>query len=41
MTETNSEVAVGEGAGKVVFSNTGKLSLIAGPARWKAATTPS
>ncbi|WP_283194664.1 3-deoxy-8-phosphooctulonate synthase [Rhizobium sp. AN80A] len=31
MTETNSEVAVGEGAGRVVFSNSARLSLIAGP----------
>ncbi|APO74724.1 2-dehydro-3-deoxyphosphooctonate aldolase [Rhizobium etli 8C-3] len=30
MSNTNSEVAVGEGAGRVVFSNSGKLSLIAG-----------
>jgi 2-dehydro-3-deoxyphosphooctonate aldolase (KDO 8-P synthase) len=36
MTETNSEVAVGEGAGKVVFSNTGKLSLIAGPCQMES-----
>ncbi|MFK0165436.1 3-deoxy-8-phosphooctulonate synthase [Rhizobium sp. NPDC090279] len=28
---TNSEVTVGEGASKVLFSNTAKLSLIAGP----------
>ena len=28
---TNSEVIVGEGASKVLFSNTAKLSLIAGP----------
>ncbi|RYE67511.1 MAG: 3-deoxy-8-phosphooctulonate synthase, partial [Rhizobiaceae bacterium] len=27
----NSEVSVGEGSSKVVFSNTAKLSLIAGP----------
>ncbi len=27
---TNSVVTVGEGAGKVTFSNTGRLSLIAG-----------
>jgi len=31
MSQTNSEVVVGEGAGRVTFSNTGKLSLIAGP----------
>ncbi len=36
MTETNSEVAVGEGAGRVVFSNTGKLSLIAGPCQMES-----
>lgn len=30
MSNTNSEVAVGEGAGRVVFSNSGRLSLIAG-----------
>ena len=36
MTETNSEVTVGEGAGKVVFSNTGKLSLIAGPCQMES-----
>jgi 2-dehydro-3-deoxyphosphooctonate aldolase (KDO 8-P synthase) len=36
MTETNSEVAVGEGAGKVVFSNSGKLSLIAGPCQMES-----
>ena len=31
MTNTNAEVVAGEGAGRVTFSNTGKLSLIAGP----------
>ena len=36
MTETNSEVAVGEGAGRVVFSNAGKLSLIAGPCQMES-----
>ncbi|KQV81374.1 3-deoxy-8-phosphooctulonate synthase [Rhizobium sp. Root1220] len=36
MTETNSQVAVGEGAGQVVFSNTGKLSLIAGPCQMES-----
>jgi 2-dehydro-3-deoxyphosphooctonate aldolase (KDO 8-P synthase) len=36
MTETNSEVTVGEGAGRVVFSNTGKLSLIAGPCQMES-----
>jgi 2-dehydro-3-deoxyphosphooctonate aldolase (KDO 8-P synthase) len=36
MTETNSEVAVGEGTGRVVFSNTGKLSLIAGPCQMES-----
>lgn len=33
---TNSEVAVGEGASKVVFSNSGRLSLIAGPCQMES-----
>ncbi|MDE1994845.1 MAG: 3-deoxy-8-phosphooctulonate synthase [Rhizobiaceae bacterium] len=33
---TNSEVIVGEGATKVVFSNAGKLSLIAGPCQMES-----
>ncbi len=36
MSQTNSEVAVGEGAGAVVFSNSGKLSLIAGPCQMES-----
>jgi 2-dehydro-3-deoxyphosphooctonate aldolase (KDO 8-P synthase) len=36
MSNTNSEVAVGEGAGRVVFSNTGRLSLIAGPCQMES-----
>lgn len=32
----NSEVSVGEGDGKVVFSNTGRLSLIAGPCQMES-----
>jgi 2-dehydro-3-deoxyphosphooctonate aldolase (KDO 8-P synthase) len=32
----NSEVSVGEGAQKVVFSNTGRLSLIAGPCQMES-----
>jgi 2-dehydro-3-deoxyphosphooctonate aldolase (KDO 8-P synthase) len=35
-TNTNSEVTVGEGAGRVVFSNSGKLSLIAGPCQMES-----
>jgi 2-dehydro-3-deoxyphosphooctonate aldolase (KDO 8-P synthase) len=33
---TNSEVIVGEGDGRVIFSNTGKLSLIAGPCQMES-----
>ncbi|MFT4001866.1 MAG: 3-deoxy-8-phosphooctulonate synthase [Rhizobium sp.] len=33
---TNSEVTVGEGASKVLFSNTAKLSLIAGPCQMES-----
>ncbi len=33
---TNSEVIVGEGASKVLFSNTSKLSLIAGPCQMES-----
>ncbi|MFS8046894.1 3-deoxy-8-phosphooctulonate synthase [Rhizobium sp. BR 314] len=33
---TNSEVVVGEGASKVLFSNTAKLSLIAGPCQMES-----
>jgi len=36
MSQTNSEVVVGEGAGHVTFSNTGKLSLIAGPCQMES-----
>jgi 2-dehydro-3-deoxyphosphooctonate aldolase (KDO 8-P synthase) len=36
MSQTNSEVVVGEGAGAVVFSNGGKLSLIAGPCQMES-----
>ncbi|TCU13130.1 3-deoxy-8-phosphooctulonate synthase [Rhizobium sullae] len=36
MSNTNSEVAVGEGAGRVVFSNSGRLSLIAGPCQMES-----
>jgi 2-dehydro-3-deoxyphosphooctonate aldolase (KDO 8-P synthase) len=36
MSETNSEVAAGEGAGRVLFSNSGKLSLIAGPCQMES-----
>jgi len=36
MSQTNSEVVVGEGAGRVTFSNTGKLSLIAGPCQMES-----
>jgi 2-dehydro-3-deoxyphosphooctonate aldolase (KDO 8-P synthase) len=35
-TNTNSEVVAGEGASKVTFSNTGKLSLIAGPCQMES-----
>ena len=38
--KTNASVTIGSGAGAVTFSNTGRLSLIAGRARWKAATMP-
>ncbi|MGR6430900.1 3-deoxy-8-phosphooctulonate synthase [Rhizobium sp. PAMB 3174] len=34
--QTNSAVVVGNGAGKVTFSNTGKLSLIAGPCQMES-----
>ncbi|WP_431322173.1 3-deoxy-8-phosphooctulonate synthase [Rhizobium sp. YTU87027] len=36
MSQTNSEVVVGQGAGRVTFSNTGKLSLIAGPCQMES-----
>src|ERR1700759_1078310 len=36
MTKNNSQVVAGEGASKVVFSNTGKLSLIAGPCQMES-----
>ncbi|KWV41595.1 2-dehydro-3-deoxyphosphooctonate aldolase [Rhizobium altiplani] len=36
MSQTNSEVVVGEGAGRVTFSNSGKLSLIAGPCQMES-----
>ncbi|MDM9629722.1 3-deoxy-8-phosphooctulonate synthase [Rhizobium sp. S152] len=36
MSQTNSEVAVGEGAARVAFSNAGKLSLIAGPCQMES-----
>ncbi|WP_086996342.1 3-deoxy-8-phosphooctulonate synthase [Rhizobium sullae] len=36
MSNTNSEVAVGEGAGRVVFSNSGRVSLIAGPCQMES-----
>jgi len=36
MSQTNSEVVVGEGAGRVTFSNAGKLSLIAGPCQMES-----
>ncbi len=36
MSQTNSEVAVGQGASQVVFSNAGKLSLIAGPCQMES-----
>lgn len=35
-TSTNSEVVVGEGAAKVVFSNSGRFSLIAGPCQMES-----
>ncbi|MGR9351643.1 3-deoxy-8-phosphooctulonate synthase [Rhizobium leguminosarum] len=35
-TETNSEVKIGEGQGQVTFSNTGRLSLIAGPCQMES-----
>lgn len=35
-TNTNSEVKVGEGAGQVTFSNTGRLTLIAGPCQMES-----
>ncbi|PDS78161.1 3-deoxy-8-phosphooctulonate synthase [Rhizobium sp. L43] len=35
-TDTNSEVKIGEGAGQVTFSNTGRLSLIAGPCQMES-----
>jgi 2-dehydro-3-deoxyphosphooctonate aldolase (KDO 8-P synthase) len=34
--QTNSAVVVGDGAGQVTFSNTGKLSLIAGPCQMES-----
>ncbi|CCM75568.1 3-deoxy-8-phosphooctulonate synthase [Rhizobium mesoamericanum] len=36
MSQTNSAVVVGQGAGRVTFSNTGKLSLIAGPCQMES-----
>ncbi|MDM9622284.1 3-deoxy-8-phosphooctulonate synthase [Rhizobium sp. S96] len=36
MSQTNSEVAVGQGTSQVVFSNAGKLSLIAGPCQMES-----
>ncbi|EJL57020.1 3-deoxy-8-phosphooctulonate synthase [Rhizobium sp. CF122] len=36
MSQTNSEVVIGEGAGRVTFSNAGKLSLIAGPCQMES-----
>ncbi len=36
MSNTNAEVAVGEGAGRVTFSNAGKLSIIAGPCQMES-----
>ncbi len=36
MTNTNAEVVAGESAGRVTFSNTGKLSLIAGPCQMES-----
>ena len=35
-TDTNSEVKIGEGKGQVTFSNTGRLSLIAGPCQMES-----
>ncbi|MBP2487338.1 3-deoxy-8-phosphooctulonate synthase [Rhizobium leguminosarum] len=35
-TETNSEVKIGEGQSQVTFSNTGRLSLIAGPCQMES-----
>ncbi|MDK4733768.1 3-deoxy-8-phosphooctulonate synthase [Rhizobium sp. CNPSo 3490] len=35
-TDTNSEVRIGEGEGQVAFSNTGRLSLIAGPCQMES-----
>lgn len=35
-TDTNSDVRVGEGQGQVTFSNTGRLSLIAGPCQMES-----
>ncbi|OWV82520.1 2-dehydro-3-deoxyphosphooctonate aldolase [Rhizobium sp. N122] len=35
-TDTNSEVRIGAGAGQVTFSNTGRLSLIAGPCQMES-----
>ncbi|MBY4630255.1 3-deoxy-8-phosphooctulonate synthase [Rhizobium croatiense] len=35
-TDTNSEVKIGEGEGQVTFSNTGRLSLIAGPCQMES-----
>ncbi|MGG7580582.1 3-deoxy-8-phosphooctulonate synthase [Rhizobium sp. Nf11,1] len=35
-TDTNSEVRIGEGGGQVTFSNTGRLSLIAGPCQMES-----
>ncbi|ANM04082.1 2-dehydro-3-deoxyphosphooctonate aldolase [Rhizobium phaseoli] len=34
--DTNSEVKIGEGEGQVTFSNTGRLSLIAGPCQMES-----
>jgi len=36
MSNTNAEVVAGEGGGRVTFSNTGKLSLIAGPCQMES-----
>ncbi|WP_064683611.1 3-deoxy-8-phosphooctulonate synthase [Rhizobium bangladeshense] len=35
-TDTNSEVKIGEGEGQVTFSNSGRLSLIAGPCQMES-----
>ncbi|KZS51458.1 3-deoxy-8-phosphooctulonate synthase [Rhizobium anhuiense] len=35
-TDTNSQVKIGEGQGQVTFSNTGRLSLIAGPCQMES-----